>query len=176
MTTEEIRQQIVKRFQEVQKQASEYYHVDFSSIRKEIRYDLTGVVAGQYGQKDGKHFFRVNLVLAEKNLQDYLNDTIPHEFAHFVAHIKYGNKIKAHGIEWQSVMVRCFNLVPNRCHDYDVSEVKSTYKVQRHYYKCVCGHSTNFSTTIHNKIQSGTNYIYAKCRHSINKNQFVESK
>lgn len=173
---EEIRQQIISRFKETQSKASEYYHMDFSAIKKEIRYDLTGVVAGQYGQKDGKHFFRVNLALAEKNLEDYLKETIPHEYAHFVAHVMFGNKIKAHGIEWQSVMVKCFSLIPNRCHDYDVSEVKSTYKIVRYYYKCVCGCETSVGKNVHNNIQNGKMYVYARCRHSINKNQFVESK
>ena len=114
--------------------------------------------------------------LAERNLEDYLSQTIPHEYAHFVAHYKWGNRISAHGYEWQSVMIRCFNLSPDRCHNYDVSEVKSTNKIQRHFYCCSCGHETNFSTTIHNRIQSGRIYLYAKCRHNINKSQYLRSE
>jgi predicted SprT family Zn-dependent metalloprotease len=45
----------------------------------------------------------------DKNIKQCLSDTVPHEVAHFVTQHIYGN-VSSHGIEWKSVMIKCFGI------------------------------------------------------------------
>jgi SprT protein len=128
METQELKQIIISRFHEVRDIASEFYNFDFSKINCEIHWDLTGVCAGRCCYKDGKYFFRVNLVLAEENLEDYLAQVIPHEYAHFIVISLIKDYHGSHGSNWQGVMIGCFKLNPDRCHKYDLSSVRESFE------------------------------------------------
>ena len=104
-----------------------------------IDWSLKGTVAGQFCWRGGLSFFKVNLELAQANLNDYLKQTIPHEFSHYIVRAKYKNlgySVKPHGWEWKQTMLSVFGLYPHRCHQYDVLQVKQS---RRHFeYKCNC--------------------------------------
>jgi SprT protein len=104
----------------------------------EVHFDLKGVVAGQFCRYD-RMFFRVNLVLAEENINDYLNQTVPHEFSHYIVRSQFNEKgfeVKSHGYEWKRTMVRVFGLNPERC-QYDTTNAK-VRQTQTYTYKCGC--------------------------------------
>jgi SprT protein len=105
----------------------------------DILYNLKGTVAGQFVWRFGKQFFRANLELAKNNKEDYLKQTVPHEFCHYITFVQYRSKghfIKHHGWEWKKAMISFFNLEPKRCHEYDTSQVKQG---RSHYvFKCNC--------------------------------------
>jgi SprT protein len=108
-------------------------------------YSLRGKCGGQYDPRI--HSIRINMVLLSENLEDYLDQTIPHEVAHALTRSKYeryGRRIQPHGNEWKSVM-RALGKRPDRCHSYDVSN--STVRTVKRQYKYACRCKT-FELTI----------------------------
>jgi|TARA_B110001454_G_scaffold192238_1_gene192413 SprT protein len=80
-----------------------------------IKYDLKGKCGGQ---AIWPNIIRVNLPLLFNNEEDYLEQTIGHEYAHLLNDKLWGlGQTKDHGTEWKSVMVS-FDLEPKRCHNY----------------------------------------------------------
>jgi SprT protein len=96
-----------------------------------ISYNLTGTNAGQAWPT--KWEIKVNAKLATENFDEYVYQTIPHEFAHLVAYRQYGGSIKPHGKEWQEIM-KFFGLKPIRCHQY----VISAYERCPYEWRCKC--------------------------------------
>jgi predicted SprT family Zn-dependent metalloprotease len=88
-----------------------------------IKYNLKGQVGGQAVYPN---IIRVNLPLLFGNEEDYLLQTIGHEYAHLLTFsLKYDSK--PHGIEWKKVMWS-FDLEAARCHNYntDIPKVSVT--------------------------------------------------
>src|SRR3546814_5914536 len=82
-----------------------------------------------------KYHVQLNSVRYQENIQDFLEDTIPHEVAHLITYVLHGREAKAHGNEWQSIM-RALGVRPDRCHSYDTTNsavAKAVYK-----FKCDC--------------------------------------
>jgi SprT protein len=145
--------------------AREYYDMELPIIP--IRYDLKGQCAGQFWNcpREGK-YLRYNLVIATENWDDYLSQTVPHEVAHYVQRVRYGNhdsrgrRIRPHGKEWKSIMVNCFQIKPERCHSYETENVR-TLKIFK--YSCHC-REWELTSIRHNKMVEGTaNYHCKKC-------------
>lgn len=131
----------------------------------EIRYDLKGTVAGQFCTKYGKMYFRVNLELAHLNIDDYLKQTVPHEFCHYIQRmddLKNYRRSRPHGNEWKRKMVYYFNLEPNRCHSYDVSPVKQ--RRQTVPYKCNCRTHDIGIVRHRNIVRYGKTFTCRLCR------------
>lgn len=107
----------------------------------DIDWSLKGTVAGMFCVKFARKYFRVNLELAKQNMEDYLKQTIPHEFSHYIVRAKESKNIyhrpAPHGWEWKNIMVSVFGLAPKRCHSYDVSTVRQGRR-NRFEYKCSC--------------------------------------
>ena len=94
---------------------------------------LRGTTAGRaYLQTN---IFRINPELYVQNREHLLLTTVPHEIAHLVAYRVFGDR--GHGNGWKTVMRR-FGLVPERCHNLDVSTVKRAYTRTRYVYSCPC--------------------------------------
>lgn len=96
-----------------------------------IRFDIKGGTAGSvsfvrgWGGSIRDVVIRFNPALLEREGETMIQNTVPHEVAHLVAEVLYGefgNKI-GHGPKWKAVM-RMFGVTPSRCHDYDVSDLK----------------------------------------------------
>ena len=86
--------------------------------------------AGRAFLKSGKLEFSTSLYVA--NREAFLNDTVPHEFAHLVAYQVYGDE--GHGAGWKSVMV-ALGYEPTRCHSYETAARKST---KTYKFECAC--------------------------------------
>ncbi len=126
----------------------------------EILWDLKGTCAGQFCRRPEKHF-RVNMELARQNIKDYLADTVPHEFSHYIARYKY-LFCKPHGDEWKQIMRTVFDLVPRRCHEYDVSEV-CRKRGPTYQYACGCLKPWHLSRIRHLRVLTGRHYTCPKC-------------
>lgn len=122
-----------------------------------VRFDLTGRTAGMYRYRIDKHTgkpkdqeFRFNRILAKENLRTFLDDTCPHEVAHYITRTIWGTEPSSHGAEWQGIMRDVFKLDPSRCHSMDTSRaVKKSFV-----YRCGCkGKDHKLSTTKHNRVQ-----------------------
>jgi SprT protein len=125
---------------------------------------------------------KFNIVLAEDNEDEYMNQIIPHEVAHIISAIKYGYIIKgyrvtrkygkviktpvydSHGVYWQHVMW-AMDKSPDRCHTLDVSKVKQKRTIRRHVYACpVCKKEYGVTSQKHTKICNSNGRVYPYCK------------
>lgn len=122
----------------------------------DIEWNLKGTVAGMFCNKFARKFFRVNLELAKHNMTEYLKQTVPHEFCHYVVRVqalKSFVRAKPHGWEWKNAMVNIFGLDPLRCHSYDTSNVRQSHS-KPYVYKCNC-QEHNITRLLHNRMLKG---------------------
>ena len=128
------------------------------SIVPVISFDLRGQAAGQANYRENK--IRFNRQLLEKYTTEFVDQTVPHEFAHLVAYQKFGRRIRPHGAEWKKVM-EAFGVDPARTHNFDVSP---TRRLKRFHYRCHCpGSDYQLSSIRHNRILRGRVYLCRKC-------------
>lgn len=155
-------QQVKAKVQECIVNAESKYNIVMPKI--EIRFDLTGKVAGSAGWKSvggvRSYFLRFNTQMIQ-SLTDWdhmINDTVPHEVAHSVcqANPKLGRN---HDRGWKSV---CLALGGNgkRCWDAnDAPEAAArSAKTRPYVYVSTTGATINVGKIVHNRIQRGTTY------------------
>tara|TARA_B100000959_G_C14744595_1_gene526531 strand:+ start:102 stop:629 length:528 start_codon:yes stop_codon:yes gene_type:complete len=127
-------------------------------IEPVISFDLKGQAAGQANYRENK--IRFNRQLLEKYAGEFVDQTVPHEFAHLVAYQKFGRRIRPHGAEWKRVM-EAFGVDPARTHSFDVAP---TRRLKRFHYRCHCpGSDYQLSSIRHNRVQRGGIYLCRKC-------------
>ena len=134
----------------------------------DIRFDLKGTCGGQFCTKYGHRYFRINVELAHANIDDYLSQTVPHEFAHYIQRMddmKSFGRSKPHGYEWKMIMIQYFGLSPDRCHNYDTNEIKKRRRGSQ-IYKCGC-QTFVFGPVKHQNAQRGSRYSCRKCRETL---------
>jgi len=126
------------------------------------KFDLRGQSAGYY--YPAKNLIRYNDYIAARYFDHFVKQTVIHEVSHHIVYqITRGYRVKAraHGPEWQAIMKR-FGVTPDRCHDYDVSDIPG--KRQRRFtYRCACMEH-QISTTRHNRIKKGHRYFCKICQ------------
>ena len=148
---------IQQRIIELYNQAERYFQKTFR--RPYIRLDLRGESAGQAWLE--KYQLRFNAVLLKENREHFLKQTVAHEVAHLLAHELFGPKIRAHGKEWQAIMIQVFDLPADRCHTYDTSQSSRRPWL----YQCQCeGKTIGLSTVRHNRSKKGTVYFCTSCK------------
>ena len=163
-----MQQLILDKVEESFKKAESFYNQPIPRP-KNIIFKRNGTTAGYscYGRKE----LMFQLDFAEHNQEDFINQVVPHEVAHWVDDVVYGNKYingrrQVHGPRWKYIMRAVYKLNPDRCHNYDTS-VTITKKQARHEYTCGC-RTFNLSTTLHNKIQSGKQKRHClRCRQNL---------
>lgn len=118
-----------------------------------LSFDLRGRVAGRaISQKSKERFtghIQLNAELLLRETQEILQDTVPHEVAHLLAHYYFG-RVKAHGHEWQRVM-RSLGRLPKRTHSMQTTParvVKAEYV-----YECRC-RRRNLTAIRHKRVYS----------------------
>ena len=118
-----------------------------------ILFNLKGCTAGQGFFYEKK--LRYNLQLAKENLNDFLENMIPHEIVHLYQKRIYP-KCKTHGKEFYLIgQTLGYNL--NRCHSYDTTNVKR--KRTKYLYKCDCNLDRWWvSKRKHNQMQTQVKY------------------
>lgn len=129
-----------------------------------VHFDVSGTKGGFAKYQDWSIHF--NLDLAKNNMEQYLNQTVPHEVAHLVDFKKYGGW--GHKRTWKAIMIHVFGLKPDRCHSMDVSEVK-TRKYDTYIYTCNCPSLEHkIKTNLHKKMSVlGKNYRCGRCMNRI---------
>ncbi|MEJ2612665.1 MAG: SprT-like domain-containing protein [Candidatus Thiodiazotropha sp.] len=136
-------------------------HFSLPPIQPVILFNLTGKAAGQVVlHRQGHSKIRYNTSLLERYGSSFIEQTVPHEVAHLIAHTLHGQQIKPHGTEWKAIM-HFYRAVPNRCHHFDTSQ--STSRTMRYYeYQCDC-RTHHISAIRHNRILSGIPYSCLSC-------------
>lgn len=118
-----------------------------------VLFDLGGRAAGQYRVLRGEVAIRYNPCIFARYFDDNLNETVPHEVAHFVVDQLWGlRRVRAHGTEWQSVM-RTLGVEPRATARYDLTGLP-VRRQRRFAYRCAC-RSHELTTCRHNRIQRG---------------------
>ena len=105
-----------------------FYPGKFSDITFSMNGRLTST-AGRAFYKEGRLDF--SKVLYANNVDAFLNDTVPHELAHVIAHRVYNST--GHDAGWKKVMM-ALGFEPTRCHSFEVQK-RSSAKT----YAYVCG-------------------------------------
>lgn len=143
-----------------------------------VNFKLKGTKAGVFCVKTKKVGgkismtceIKLNSTLMLENKEEFIENTIPHEFCHYVTFLKKlqdknpDKKYSVHGPVWKQMM-RDLGLEPDRCHQYDVESVKK--KVKRHIYTCACDKEMKISSVVHNRIRQGRKYICKTCKQTI---------
>lgn len=118
---------------------------------------LKGTRAGCYSWTNDNlpYELNYNFALYKENREQFLKQTVVHEFSHFLAHVLYDSK--GHDKFWKYIMQDIFCTEPKRCHDYDVTNVKRKSHKPTHEYLCSCGKKGIhiLSDLKHKKILSG---------------------
>lgn len=140
--------------------AANLYAVELPEI--EVRFDLRGKTSGMFYYRDGQYAIRYNSAIFSRYFEESLQQTVPHEVAHYVVHRIYGRRVKPHGVEWKQVM-RDFGVPPDVTSKLNVSDL-STRQLRRFPYRCGCGEH-DLSSIRHNRIAQGTRqYGCPKCQ------------
>ncbi|MBA1306640.1 SprT family zinc-dependent metalloprotease [Stutzerimonas stutzeri] len=126
----------------------------------EILFNLSGSTAGQFQWSPDLRAqrIRLNRILLDQHPQEMLRTIIPHEVAHLVACQLYGPKV-GHGHRWKQIMVNCFNLPPDRCHDLDTSVASAKPFI----YRCGCK-TFSISIRMHKQMERGQLRLCKACK------------
>ena len=135
--------------------ASLYFEQNFKAPK--ISFNQRGKIAGCARLQLNE--LRFNPVLLADNLDAFLEEVVPHEVCHLLAYTLFG-KVRPHGKEWQSLMLKLFKLKGQTFHQMDVAKVKG----KCFNYQCACG-PKELGIRRHNKVVKGEQiYICRKCK------------
>ena len=114
---------------------SDHFDREFSPIP--VLFDLRGKAAGMYRVRNSDRCIRYNPHIFARFFDDNLEQTVPHEVAHYVADAVYGFKnIRPHGPEWKAMM-ELFGANTRATCDYDLRGLPQ--RKQQHFsYRCQC--------------------------------------
>lgn len=136
------------------KSANQYFQTEIEMVS--ILFNQRGAAAGTaYLQR---HEVRFNYDMYIQNPNEFLSTVVPHEIAHIFVYQLFGSNVRPHGKEWKSVMMKVFNLAPNRTHNFNVKAPAESF-----IYLCDC---MEHALTIrrHNRILKGAEYQCRKCK------------
>ncbi len=142
--------------------ARQHYRLTLPEL--DIHFDVTGAAWGYYVRKGAQRWFRFNPQLFALHFDEGLQDTIPHEVAHYVVDRLYPRRrCKPHGPEWREVMATFGIDNPRATHNTSLDGLRIR-RQQRHSYYCACG-EVMLSSTRHNRIQrDGMRYVCRRCQ------------
>lgn len=152
---EELEAAIGAKTKELTLKACAFYHITPKGL--DMMFSKTGRAGGcaGYNEDTGRYYLDFNWELARKNPDEYLQQIIGHEVAHIINDWLHPGKNDHHGYNWQCIMVKCFGLMPDRCHH---METTGQYKPQerKHIYECPsCHFQYHLKQALHSRIASG---------------------
>ena len=132
--------------------ANQLYAREFPLLA--VTFDLRGKCAGMYRRDNKGRQIRYNPWLFAKYYQRSLEQTVPHEVAHYITDCLWDIKsVQPHGNEWKSV-VTAFGGEPVATGDYSLHGIP-VKQYQRFAYQCGC--RTHQLTIIrHRRMLTGT--------------------
>lgn len=153
MSQSEVRNAISRKVREVEDMAKELFPRYNPGFPLNIEFFTRGRSAGWASL--GKWHVRFNEHIAGQNMDDMLNDTIPHEVAHIVsAYLGYGMN---HNMHWKRI---CRMLGGSGKRTYDPAAIGVTpirgRQTRQHEYRLPSGNVIWLGTGRHNKIQNYT--------------------
>ncbi|MGF1644015.1 MAG: SprT-like domain-containing protein [Thiotrichales bacterium] len=119
----------------------------------EIRFDVRGSAWGYYVRHRDQCRIRYNPWLFAQFFDDGIQETVPHEVAHFVVdllHPRPRRRLQPHGREWRSVMLLFGFDAPSTTHRHSLANVP-VRRQARFAYQCDC-RAHELSATRHYRI------------------------
>ncbi|NKF49283.1 SprT family zinc-dependent metalloprotease [Shewanella sp. WXL01] len=157
LTAQQI-QQVHSKLEADYQKADAYFNQQFP--RPELALTLRGKSAGTAHLQLNK--IRLNPVLLKENFDAFIEHVIPHEVSHLLAYQLYG-KVRPHGREWQSIMLKVFGQQPSTTHQLDIRSVQG----KMFNYQCGCG-VVPLTIRRHNKVVRGeTKYRCRRCSETL---------
>lgn len=127
------------------------YDVFGFRLNPTIDYNLSGRIAGTAKISENK--ITLNSYLLAENKDNFINDTVVHEYIHLVQYKVYKstriNKVKPHGHEFYLVAEK-MKVNVNRCHSFETIPGRKTTKYS---YPLNCGCNIKVGKKIHDRIQ-----------------------
>lgn len=153
--------QVIARTEQYLALAADILQHDFDDIV--VTFDLKGRAAGMYCVRQGHKWIRYNPYIFAKYFDDNLQQTVPHEVAHYAIDEAYGqHNVRPHGKEWQTLM-QAMGAEPTRTCIYDLQGIPLR-RQQYHSYVCACSHY-QLTQRRHNRIvRDGMRYYCRKCK------------
>jgi SprT protein len=128
--------------------------------RPPVLFDLRGRAAGMFKVVGRKRCIRYNPWIFGKYFEENINDTVPHEVAHFIVHEVYGRRsVKPHGQQWQALMAS-FGADAGVTFDLDLEGIPQR-RQRTHPYHCGC-RLHELSSTRHNRIVRGAGSYHCR--------------
>ena len=154
----EQRQQVVEATRRRIARAGLLFGCEFAEIS--VTFELRGRAAGMYRVRGGQREIRYNPHIFARYFSDNLENTVPHEVAHYIIDILHGlRRVRPHGPEWRAVM-RAFGAEPVATCRYNLDGIP-VRRQQRFSYRCAC--STHSISTVRHKRMLGGRVRYS-CR------------
>lgn len=149
LSTEQVERVKADTYRWIQK-ASALYERSFDMI--EVRFDLRGRTSGMFCVSGREKYIRYNSAIFAEYYTENLEQTVPHEVAHYAVYEVFGRKTKPHGIEWKTLM-NAFGVSAEVTSKLDVTHL-ATRKLRRYTYECGCG-ERELTSIRHNRIVRG---------------------
>ena len=152
----EYQQRLCQKVYALLQDAEQYFSRKFPI--PDISFRLRGANAGLALLKHNKLRFNSQLLL--HNGEKFINDTVAHELAHLITYQLYGQSVKPHGTEWQTIMIDVFHSEPSVTHSFTTTMNRKDIYL----YQCHCPQIIEFSKIRHNRSKRGTIYRCRRCR------------
>lgn len=159
--TPEIREQVEQKLKSLVEFAET--HFNYSRGMPTLKYDVRGRVAG-YAYVN-ENLIRFNRTLLVENVDKFIEQTVPHEFAHLVDYYLHPSnfdrgvgqrKRSIHGPTWKRIMM-AFGANPSRCHSYDTS--RSRRRTRAYRWTCSeCGNVMDLGPKRHRNMINFENF------------------
>lgn len=139
-------------------------HLETRFDLPEIRFNLRGRAAGQFVLRNNIPLLRFNDELFARYFDENLEETVPHEIAHFIVYELFmknaKRRILPHGREWKAVM-RLLGAAPTTRHNFDLSGL-SVRREQRFEWHCKC-RTHSIAKRTHLRMLRGQQRACIKC-------------
>lgn len=151
----QLKMQVQRRLKRDLALADAYFNKKF--IPPTISYDVRGLKAGVAYLR--RNEVRFNSVLLQENGLLFIQQVVPHEFAHLLVYQHFGN-VRPHGKEWKMMMQEVLGVPAEIYHGFDTRNVAGALFP----YRCACQIHL-LSLRRHNTVKSGArHYICKQCR------------
>jgi SprT protein len=152
-----MKEKILAKVEECFLIAEKFYNTTFPRAT-EVIFKRNGTCGGycRFNHTKTIRIFMFQLDFAEAYPEDYIENTVPHEVAHYIQFMVYGfsyQGIKVHGKEWKYIMRNVFKVEPTRTHDYSLSVTKTRNTRIFVYGGCGCGKTYQLTYAKHKKAQ-----------------------
>jgi len=159
--TELQRDQVIKLTSRYLELAKQCFKKQFAEIT--VDFDLKGKCAGMYQRNTQGRRIRYNPYLMAKYFTHSLEQTVPHEVAHYITDCLWPfRRVKPHGKEWRLVM-EAFGVQPKVTGSFDLTGIP-VKQYQKFAYSCSCK-THQLSAIRHRRQSSGmANYYCRACK------------